>query len=85
MSERVTLKQVEGMAGRVSAGLRDGLHVVAQGKYGYLGIDLYDSRGLVRELRTGMSRREAYEYLHAMASTLEIVGRDVDVDGGGES
>jgi hypothetical protein len=74
--ERITRKAVDGRAEFVSALLRDGLRVVPEGRYGYIGLDLYDAHGMVRTLSTGLTKRQAYDYLGAMLETLDIVGRD---------
>lgn len=71
---RVTTGEVEARATRVSAMLRDGLHVVASGRNGYTALDLFDGHGVVRPLKLG-TKREVYEYLGAMAEALTIVGR----------
>ena len=76
MAERITRANVEARAEAVNRGLRDGLRVVVEGRYGYTALDLYDERGMVRTLTTGVTKREAYDYLGAMIETLWIVGRD---------
>lgn len=76
MSSKHTSKaDVDVLARLVSLGLKGDLHVVAEGRYGYTAIDLYDSHGCVRTLATGMTKRQALDYLRAMYETLTIAGR----------
>jgi hypothetical protein len=74
---RVTQKQIDDLAERVSNGLRGELRIVPEGRYGYIGLDLYDQVGAVRTLSSGLSKRQAYDYLLAMFETLVIVGREL--------
>jgi hypothetical protein len=78
MSQRITRRQVDGLASTISKNLTSGLYVVAEGRYGYIGIVLYDERGCIRTLSSGHSTREAYNFLRGMFESLLIVGRDVD-------
>jgi len=73
MPERITRDQIDGLAERVSAGLRGGYRVVPQGRYGYIGLDLFDGEAMLRTLSTGLSKRQAYDYLLAMAETMALV------------
>ena len=72
--ERITRQNLDTRADFVSTMLRGSLHVEAQGRSGYIGLDLYDAHGCVRTLATG-TKREIYAYLGAMLDALEIVGR----------
>jgi hypothetical protein len=72
---RVTRKQVDQHAAVVSSMLRDGLRVVPEGRYGYIGLDLYDGHGMVRTIATGLSTSQAKLVLTGMYEALTIVGR----------
>ena len=72
--ERITKANLDNRAEAVNRGLRDGLHVVLGGRYGYTALDLYDRNGMVRVLTAG-TKREVYDYMGAMIETLIIVGR----------
>jgi galactitol-specific phosphotransferase system IIC component len=72
---RVTRANVDSLASFVSSAL-NGLEVRAQGRNGYIGLDLYDSAGCVRTLTCG-TKREVLTYLEGMRASLAIVGRDV--------
>ena len=80
--DRIKRSDVDARAQQVSDMLR-GLKVIAQGRNGYIGLDLYQREGehiqprftMVKTLTTG-TKREVYEYLGAMLATLEMVGRD---------
>lgn len=74
MRARITRVDIDRRAATVSAMLRGDLRVVAEGRNGYTGLDLFDSRGCVRTLTVGTSR-EVGDYLSAMLETLDIVGR----------
>ena len=73
---RITAVQLAELAQRVSKQLRGDLFVVVAGRYGYTAVDLYDKRGMVRTLSSGLSKRQAHDYLSAMYEALYIVGRD---------
>lgn len=74
MSQRVTRSDVVSRANYVSNALRDGLHIVPQGRNGYTALDLYDGSGCVRLLTAG-TKSECYAYLGAMLDTLQLLGR----------
>jgi hypothetical protein len=76
--ERITLTNLSRRAEAVNRGLRDGLHVVPNGRNGMTALDLCDAHGVVRLLTIG-TKREAYDYMGAMIETLTIVGRGHEV------
>ena len=72
---RITKQQLDELAAHVSRCFTGELHVVVEGRYGYTAIDLYDAHGCVRTVTAGLTKRQAHDYLGAMMSALEIVGR----------
>jgi hypothetical protein len=72
--ERITRARVNLRAQAVSGLLRSGLYVSAEGRNGYIGLDLYDADGMVKNLICG-NAREVYTYLGGMLEALAIVGR----------
>jgi hypothetical protein len=72
--ERITRARVNLRAQTVSGFFTSGLYVSAEGRNGYVGLDLYDESGMVRNLICG-TNREVYTYLGGMLATLEIIGR----------
>ena len=42
------------------------LSVKTQGRYGYTGLDLYKNGKMLRDLRTGLTKREAYNILYSL-------------------
>ena len=72
--ERINHARVTARADFVSTLFTSGLHVRAERRNGYTGLDLYDADGCIRNLTVGTSR-EVYDYLGAMLAALEIVGR----------
>ena len=72
--ERITRKDVNRIAQTVSESLKGDLHVVAQGRNGYVGIDLFDATGMVDTLHLGTTR-ECYTYLQGMRRYSLIIGR----------
>lgn len=73
MSERITRADVDRIADSVNYGLPQGFKIVAQGRNGYVGLDLFGSTGpdelrdwkLLDTLHLGRSR-EVYVYLQGM-------------------
>ena len=57
---------------------RGGFEVHREGRYGYQALELYDNRGLVRTIRTGMSTRGALYCVQDMISGIMIYQRGQD-------
>lgn len=72
--ERVTKALLEDRVAVVNSMFRGDIHLRAQGRYDYTGLDLYDGGAMVKTLAAG-TKREVYVYLGAMIEALEIVGR----------
>lgn len=73
MSDRITLGNVHQAEERLNqslAVLGVPVRVRSEGRYGYIGIDLYRDDACLRTLSTGLSRRDAYQYLGAMNDAL---------------
>ena len=66
MAERITLEDLDRIAGTVSEGLADGFEVRVQGRNGYKGLDLYGPDGRMRDTLHLGSAREVYTYLQGM-------------------
>ena len=77
MSERITNNDIEKMTSRLNGHLSpQGLQVDVNSRYNYLGIDLYKQDGSMSDtLRTGLTKREAYEFLYAMCRGIELVAK----------
>ena len=85
---RITRAQVDSLAAHVSSGFR-GIEVQAQGRNGYVGLDLYEYSGSAEDRAAGLipavcvrtlvcgSAREVYGYLQGMQAALAAIGRDV--------
>lgn len=54
------VKELEGI---INKNLRDGYKIIVGHRYDYLGIDLYNNDEMVKTLITGLSRKEAYQWL----------------------
>lgn len=72
MSDRITRKDVERIAAAVTDGLRGDVSLVAQGRNGYVGLDLYRDGAQVDTLHIGTTR-EVYTYLQGMRRLQLIV------------
>lgn len=76
-TDRVTAKQLEQRAERVSHCFSGALRVEVQGRSGQTALDLCDASGTIRLLTIG-TKRSTYDYLGAMLEALYIVGRGDD-------
>lgn len=72
--ERITRKDVDRIAATVSESFTSGLRVEAQGRNGYVALDLCDADGTIETLHIGTSR-EVYTYLQGMRRTLLVLNR----------
>ncbi len=77
--ERITTKQVDGIAERVNRALKTAgspYYVAAQGRNGGTGLDLCYRQGETEHVSRGLTfgtKREVWDYLYAMATALDLV------------
>ncbi|MBA3355867.1 MAG: hypothetical protein H0U18_08005 [Pyrinomonadaceae bacterium] len=71
MQDRISRADIDRICHTVSECLHDDVHVSAQGRNGYIGIDLHDANGVHSNLTIG-TKREVYTYLQGMRSMFLI-------------
>jgi len=70
LSTRIGKKDLEAVERRVNSMLRK-IQLKVSSRYGYTAIDITDKRGnMIGTLATGLSKRQAYEILEAIAEVL---------------
>jgi hypothetical protein len=78
-TERITRTDVDAVCENLSRRIAP-LTVRAQGRYGYIGLDVYAADGsMLRTLTTGCTKREAYEAAWIAIRAIDLLTEAKDV------
>lgn len=76
MTRRTTKNDIQRTEAIINKALeKSGVLISVQGRYGYQGIDLYNNRGCLRTIRTGLTKGQALDYLNAMLEGIFLYTR----------